>query len=196
MIDNTISAGERIKSMRLAKGMSIADLAGKTGIPVSTLSSIEDLSLSPPLSQIICLAKVLGIAVGKLFGDSGDSPFAIVRCNERTEVSRFSAEHSKSCGYSYHGLGQQKGNRQMEPFVVTLKPTDPQKTEPNQHIGEEFVFVLEGRVEVNLQDHRDILNPGDSIYYDSKVPHTVSCHGDSPATILAVIYTKEEMIIL
>jgi quercetin dioxygenase-like cupin family protein len=56
--------------------------------------------------------------------------------------------------------------------------------------------VLEGRVEVTLLDHRDILNPGDSIYYDSMLPHIVACHGDKPAKILAVIYAKREMIIL
>ena len=62
--------------------------------------------------------------------------------------------------------------------------------------GEEIVFVLEGQVEVRLSDHADILNQGDSIYYDSTLPHVVSCYGDGPATILAVIYAKKEMIIM
>jgi quercetin dioxygenase-like cupin family protein len=55
---------------------------------------------------------------------------------------------------------------------------------------------LEGQVEVRLADHTDILNPGDSIYYDSTLPHIVSCHGNDPATIFAVIYAKKEMLIL
>jgi quercetin dioxygenase-like cupin family protein len=84
----------------------------------------------------------------------------------------------------------------MEPFLVTLTPTDSTQVEPNQHIGEEILFVLEGEVEVRLLDKTEILNPGDSIYYDSTMPHVVSCHGKEPATMLAVIYAKDEMIIL
>lgn len=84
----------------------------------------------------------------------------------------------------------------MEPFLVTLNPVSGEDAESNQHIGEEFIFVLEGQVKISLLDHEDILHPGDSIYYDSNVPHIISCHGNQPATILAVIYAKEEMIIL
>ncbi len=84
----------------------------------------------------------------------------------------------------------------MEPFLVTLTPTESSQAEPNQHIGEEILFVLEGKVDVRLLDHTETLNPGDSIYYDSTMPHVVSCHGKEPATILAVIYAKDEMIIL
>jgi quercetin dioxygenase-like cupin family protein len=84
----------------------------------------------------------------------------------------------------------------MEPFLVTLSPVQSSQIEPNQHIGEEILFVLEGKVRVRLIEHEEILNPGDSIYYDSTMPHVVSCYGQEPATILAVIYAKEEMIIL
>ncbi len=84
----------------------------------------------------------------------------------------------------------------MEPFLVTLTPSVSPQIEPNQHIGEEIIFVLEGEVEVSLLDKTEILNPGDSIYYDSTMPHVISCHGKEPATILAVIYAKDEMIIL
>ena len=79
---------------------------------------------------------------------------------------------------------------------MTLTPAESSPVEPNQHIGEEIIFVLEGKVEVSLLDKKEILNPGDSIYYDSTMPHIVSCHGKEPATILAVIYAKDEMIIL
>jgi quercetin dioxygenase-like cupin family protein len=84
----------------------------------------------------------------------------------------------------------------MEPFLVTLNPTETHQLEPNQHDGEEIIFVLEGQVEVRLSDHTDLLNSGDSIYYDSTLPHIVSCYGNKPATILAVIYAKKEMLIM
>lgn len=180
----------------MEKGFSRKELAEQAGVTESALTEVEEHKLTPPLGHIISLAKVFGVPVGEFFGDTGDSPFCIVRKDDRAEVSRFSETYSESCGYSYQGLGLQKRNRQMEPFLVTLKPARPKEVEPNQHIGEEFIFVLEGEVEVSLLDHRDILQAGDSIYYDSNIPHVITCHGDDPATILAVIYAKEEMIIL
>lgn len=194
MPDKKSKIGERIKGLRIAKGLSIEDVSKKSGISESTISSIEGHMISPPLGNIISLAKVFEVSVGDFFGDSGDSPFCIVRSDNRKTVSRFNSTDG-NYGYSYESLGQQKKNRQMEPFLVTLSPAGASPVEPNQHIGEEFIFVLEGKVEVRILEHTDVLNPGDSIYYDSTVPHVVSCHGNEPATILAVIYAKEEMII-
>ena len=196
MSANDTKIGEKIKHLRITKGLSIKDVAQKTGITEINLNRMEKQELSPPLGNLVSLAKVFEIPVGDFFGDSGDSPFSIVRSDNRTKVSRFNSTANKPCGYSYEGLGQQKRNRQMEPFFVTLNPEEAHKVEPNQHIGEEFLFVLEGQVQVSLLDYTDILNKGDSIYYDSNIPHIVSCHGEEPATILAVIYAKEEMIIL
>lgn len=196
MPNTSMSVGEKIKSVRIKKAISPADLARQSGISEADLTNVEENAIAPSLGTIINLAKVLAVPVGDLFGDSGDSPFCIVRSDDGGEVSRFSSAYAKSCGYFYQGLGQQKRNRQMEPFLVTLNPMEKQEVRANEHIGEEFIYVLEGKVEVNLLDHKGILNPGDSIYYDSNVPHIISCHGDTPAKILAVIYAKEEMVIL
>jgi quercetin dioxygenase-like cupin family protein/DNA-binding XRE family transcriptional regulator len=196
MPSNGMSVGEKIKSVRIEKAISPADLARQSGISEADLAKMEENELAPPLGVIINLAKVLAVPVGDLFGDSGDSPFCIVRSDDGAAVSRFSSAYAKSCGYTYQGLGQQKRNRQMEPFLVTLNPKEEQDVLANRHSGEEFIYVLEGEVEVSLLDHKGILHPGDSIYYDSSVPHIISCHGDTPAKILAVIYIGEEMIIL
>ncbi len=188
--------GEKIKDLRIKKDMSIADVSKKSGISEEIISGIEGHTVSPPLGNIVSLAEVFRVTLGELFGDSADSPFCIVRSDDRKTVSRFSSTVGKPCGYSYESLGYQKQNRQMEPFLVTLAPGEASQIEPNQHVGEEILFVLEGQVEVTLAEHTDILQPGDSIYYDSTLPHVVSCHGAEPATILAVIYAKKEMIIL
>jgi quercetin dioxygenase-like cupin family protein len=75
----------------------------------------------------------------------------------------------------------------MEPFLVTLEPAS-KKGMPYNHDGEEFLFVLEGKVEIQLGDHTDILEAGDSIYYDSSLNHRVACADEKPAKIIAVIY--------
>lgn len=196
MSDKENKIGERIRGLRIAKGLSIADVSGQSGIAESTLYSIEGHMVSPPLGNLVSLAKVFEVSVGDLFGDSGDSSYCIVRSGDRKTVSRFNSTDGTSGGYSYESLGQQKKNRHMEPFLVTLTPTGSSQAEPNQHIGEEILFVLEGKVDVRLLDKTETLNPGDSIYYDSTMPHVVSCHGKEPAMILAVIYAKDEMIIM
>jgi len=196
MSKQNITIGKKIKALRIKKEMSIEDVSKKTGISEDIILEIEENKVSPPLGNIVSLADVLRVTVGELFGDSADSPFCIVRSDNRKAVSRFSSVVGKSSGYSYESLGHRKQNRQMEPFLVTLTPAENFKLEPNQHVGEEIIFVLEGQVEVRLADHTDILNPGDSIYYDSTLPHIVSCHGNDPATIFAVIYAKKEMLIL
>ena len=188
--------GERIKDLRTRKRMSLDEVSRESKIPLETISAIEDLSVSPPLGQIISLAKALNVSVGDIFGDSADSPFCIVRGDDRKSATRFGTTGGKSGGYGYESLGHQKQKRGMEPFLVTLNPVEDQKIiEPNQHDGEEFLFVLEGQAEISLSGHTEILKPGDSIYYDSTLPHVVLCHGKDPARILAVIYTKKELMI-
>ena len=70
------------------------------------------------------------------------------------------------------------GTHEEPEFIVTLEPATLKLSKTSVHDGEEFIFVLEGEMEVILGDHRDILYPGDSIYYDSSIPHRVQCHQD------------------
>jgi quercetin dioxygenase-like cupin family protein len=78
----------------------------------------------------------------------------------------------------------------MEPFIITINPpSDASEMEkPSTHEGEEFVYVLEGELEIQLQDESFLLQPGDSIYYDASVPHRVLHRGQGPARVLAVIH--------
>ena len=73
----------------------------------------------------------------------------------------------------------------MEPFIVTLHPSGA--GEPSSHDGQEFIYVLEGEMEVTVGEFRDVLKPGDAVYYDSSSTHLVKASGDKPAKILAVL---------
>ena len=77
----------------------------------------------------------------------------------------------------------------MEPFLVTLEYAETE-LERSTHDGQEFIFVLQGKMEVRLGDEIHLLEPGDAIYYDSTVPHLVKCHGEKTTKILAVLYTE------
>jgi len=192
-----VKVGEKIKQLREDKAMSLDEAARHAGISSSVLSQIENHMVSPPLGTLVRLAKALKVPVGEFFEEHCDEkePFCLVRSDERKVTSRFASTEGLSYGYSYEALGYAKKDRKMEPFVVTLTPPEVPQADPNQHVGEEFIFVLEGEVDVKLGDHTDTLKAGDSIYYDSNIPHFVQCHGDKPARIVAVIFTGEEVVI-
>ncbi len=183
-----IHVGEKVKMLREQKGLSLKDLADLTGFSTALLSQMENHLVSPSLGTLIKLAKALEVKVGDFLGETEGEPFAIVRKDERKTVSRFASKEGVKYGYSYESLGFEKKNRHMEPFIVTLEPATVKTSKTSVHDGEEFIFVLEGAMEVILGNHTDVLYPGDSIYYDSNIPHRVQCHQDRVTTILAVLY--------
>ncbi len=184
-----IKVGEKIKALRESRGFSLKDVADRTGFSTALISQIENHLISPPLGALIKIARGLDFEIGKFFGQSGTSPFTIVRRDERTPTSRVVSKEGVRYGYSYESLAPDKVNRKMEPFLVTLEPM-AKKGLPYSHEGEEFLFVIEGRVEIQLENYTDVLDTGDSVYYDSTVPHRVSCADDTPAKIVAVIFAS------
>ena len=183
-----VRVGERIKELREQKGLSLREVADLTGFSTALLSQMENHLVSPSLGTIIKLARALNVRVGDFLGETEGEPFTIVRKDERKMVSRFASKEGVKYGYSYESLGFDKKDRHMEPFIVTLEPATVKAAKTSVHEGEEFIFVLEGEMEVILGNHTDILYPGDSIYYDSTIPHKVQCHQDKVTRILAVIY--------
>ena len=185
-----VHVGERIKELRERKGLSLKEVADLTGFSTALLSQMENHLVSPSLGTIIKLARALSVKVGDFLGETKGEPFTIVRKDERKMVSRFASKEGVKYGYSYESLGFDKKDRHMEPFIVTLEPATVKAAKTSVHEGEEFIFVLEGEMEVILGNHTDILYPGDSIYYDSTIPHKVRCYQDKVTRILAVIYAQ------
>jgi len=179
----------RIQALRQAGGLDLADVSQRTGLSEGELTAIEEGRLSPPLGVLMKLAKALGSEMGTLIAGGAQAAHAVVRASQRQPISRRAGDADTSYGYSYEHLAAAKANRAMEPFVVTLHPHAEAKP-ASQHDGQEFIFVLEGRMEAVVGEVREVLDPGDSIYYDSGAPHYVRALGDQPARILAVLTSK------
>jgi len=184
-----VQIGEKIKRFREDNALTLRDMAKRTGLSTAVLSQIENHLISPPLGTLIRLTRALDLRPGHFFDQHPDRPFTIVRKEERRPVSRFASKRGIQYGYSYESLGHDMKDRHMEPFLVTLEPATLASPKPASHDGEEFLFVLEGEMEVTLGQHSDVLRPGDAIYYDSNIPHLVQCRGEEKALILAVIYS-------
>ena len=185
------SIGERVRAVRNEKGLTVSDVSQRTGLDEEYLQQVEGQAVSPPLGVLIKIAKALDMRLGRFISTGAVKPSTIVRKDQRRVISRFTSARGDQYGYTYESLAADKKDREMEPFIVTLMPSGG-KEELSTHAGQEFIYVLEGAMEVILDDRTDILYPGDSIYYDSKVPHLVRCHGDTQTVILAVLYTKDE----
>jgi len=185
----SLPVGARIKAVRQAKTLSLQDVAQRTGFPESTIAQIESDEILPPLGDLVKLARALEMKMGYLLVQGESKPYTVVHKKNRKPVSRYGSQKTLRYGYTYESLAPEKKERNMEPFLVTLEPTSLDEP-PSTHDGEEFIFVLEGEIEVILGDNREILSPEDSIYYDSTLPHRVRAQGDQNARIVAVLYTQ------
>ncbi len=184
-----LKVGESVKKIREKKGLSLEDISQRTRLKVEYLIEIEKGEASPPLGAIIRLAKALEMKVGYFISGGEDLPYTIVRKNDRKLISRYDSEKCDRYGYEFSSLAPYKKDRHMEPLLVTLEPSDTQE-ERSTHDGQEFIYVLQGTMEVRLGKEIHLLEPGDAIYYDSTVPHLVKCHGKDQVKILAVLYTE------
>ncbi|MCB2185305.1 MAG: cupin domain-containing protein [Deltaproteobacteria bacterium] len=183
--------GQRISRFRQEKGLSLGDLAQRTGLTEEVLAEIEADTASPPLGTLVKLGRALDMKLGTLISSGEERAYTVVRADERQAMSRFAAQRGTKYGYTYEHLAPHKNNRAMEPFLVTLQPVH-EDVPPSAHEGQEFIFVLEGEMEALVEDAREVLTPGDSIYYDSNVPHLVRPHGDQPCRIVAVIFSQDK----
>lgn len=178
--------GERIREAREMRGLTLEDLSSRSGVSVDGLERVEANRAIPPLGQLVRLGKALEMKMGYFLSAGVDKPMCVVRSDARPKVARHGKQRSEQYGYVYESLAPEKINRLMEPFLVTLTPTE--FGEFSSHDGQEFLFVLEGAIRVQVGKEVEVLHPGDSIYYDSSHPHLVKCHGSRPAKILAVIH--------
>lgn len=177
--------GKRIKTFRERLEMGVDDLAERAGIPANLIEEIEGGSVSPALGVMIKLSRALGQRVGTFMDDQLGKDPVITRAAEQEEGI---ASHKSSTQghYRYHALGAGKADRHMEPFFIIISPTEDKTT--SSHEGEEFVVVISGQVELLYGNNTHVLKEGDTMYYNSLVPHCLRAVGGD-AKIYAVIFS-------
>lgn len=185
----TIGVGVKVSQIREARQLSVEQLAERSDLPEELVRQIEDGDFLPSLAPLIKLGRALGVRLGTFLDDAEQLGPIVNRKGQLTKAVRFAGKSRASTGeLDFHALAQGKSGRHMEPFLIDLLPGTDQAFPLSTHEGEEFMYVLEGRVEVCYGKDRHQLNEGDSIYLDSIVPHHVHAYGDATARILAVVY--------
>ncbi|NOX35650.1 MAG: helix-turn-helix domain-containing protein [Deltaproteobacteria bacterium] len=183
--DDVDEVGKRIKQLREERGISIEDLANLTGFEIARLNDIESGIEKPQLGTVMKLSKALDSAVGRLVSGMGTRLYSITRKDERKKISRSTSKTSKKNVYSYMSLAPEVQGRHMEALIVQLEKSEDKDI--SVHNGEEFVFVLEGVVNLIIGKDTYDLEPGDSAYYLSTTSHFITAK-TKKATILAVLY--------
>lgn len=176
--------GKRISTFRERLEISAEDLSERANIPVNLIKDIEDGNVSPALGVMIKLARALGQRVGTFMDDQISVDPVITRAAEKEEGV---ASHKESAQghYRYHPLGAGKADRHMEPFFIQISPSDQCST--SSHEGEEFIVVVSGEVELVYGQKTYLLQEGDTMYYNSLVPHCLRAVGGD-VKIYAVIF--------
>jgi len=185
--------GERIAEIRKTYSISREDLSMRSGVSESLIAKIEDDGHIPDLAPLIKISRGLGVRLGTLLDDQEQLGPVICRAGETAESTRFKTGLPEDAtagghhGMSFNALAADKTGRHMEPFIVTIQPDAQQ--EKSAHEGEEFIYVLDGNLSLDYGTNKDTLKTGDSVYYDSIVPHRVYSANSNPVKILAVVYT-------
>jgi transcriptional regulator with XRE-family HTH domain len=180
---DTNKLGKRVSKYREQLGLSQEQLAVNSGLDVRFISDVENGLVYPPISSLVKLSRALGQRLGTFMDDQFQPDPIIVRAKDRLEET--SSHRGAKGHYHYYPLGKGKTDRHMEPLYITIE--EDEVKEISSHEGEEFIIVVSGKVLVKYGKLQTTLEAGDSVYYNSVVPHFIGAV-DGPAAIYAVIY--------
>jgi transcriptional regulator with XRE-family HTH domain len=177
--------GDRILAFRERLGLSQAELAVNSGVDAALVAAVEAGDAFPALGILMKLSRALGQRLGTFVDDQCRPDPLIVRAAERQPGFR---QHVATPDESirYFPLGRGKADRHMEPLFIEISPELP--VHLTSHEGEEFLIAVSGQLVIHYGKDRHLLEPGDSVSYNSIVPHSVSAGGGASATAYAVIY--------
>ena len=183
--------GSKIKALRETKNLTVEEIAERSNLSVEQVTSIENDEHLPSLGPLIKIARALGVRLGTFLDDNDELGPVVCRAEERERNSSISFSNGATDArkhMEYHPLAQQKAGRHMEPFVIDINPEENPNFKLSDHEGEEFLFVMQGEVEIVYGKDTYTLKEGDSIFYDSIVKHHVHGAPGKSAKILAVVY--------
>ncbi len=191
MPNSNTFVGSKIKGLRETKNLSVEEVAESTGLSVEQIDSIENDQNLPSLGPLIKIARALGVRLGTFMDDNDALGPVVCRAEDREKDRSISFSNGAVDArkhMEYHPLAQQKAGRHMEPFIIDINPADSLDYKLSAHEGEEFIYVMEGEIEIEYGKEKYVLKQGDSIYYDSIVKHHLHGALGKSARILALVY--------
>jgi transcriptional regulator with XRE-family HTH domain len=181
---NDLKIARKIRQIRNQNQFTLEEVARRTGFTKSYLSQLESGKKSPPIATLSKIAQALSVDMAFFFEKKDPAErLMLIRSEEREPVVR----DGTLFGYQYESIAPTKRHKKMEPFIITL-PNKSKEEDRFDHEGEEFFYVLKGRIKFFYGNKEYFLKEGDCVYFDSSISHRAEGLGRSPARALAVIY--------
>lgn len=179
------SIGEKLRSLRLRKGIGLVELGRHTGLSPALLSKLERGKLFPTLPTLLRIALVFSVGLEHFFTpERKRRVLAIVRKEERKRFpERMGA---KEPAFEFESLDFPATERRMNAYLADFHPLAPEKVKLHTHAGVEFLYVIRGELGLRIGGEEHGLGAGDAIYFDSGQPHGYRRTGAKPCSAIVV----------
>jgi len=171
--------GKRLLKLRRGKKLTLKNLANETGMSIKYISQVEKGEVTPPVSVLLQLSRALEIDSSTLLRDE----------KERAVRKSKDDYQKRTEDYTYETLTPEARHKHLKAFKVFIDPKSAHKGVSYQHMGEEFQYVIKGKVEVTIGENKNILGPGDSLHFNSSIVHKLRNISAERAELLVVLYT-------
>ena len=182
--------GERLRTLRLKKKLGLVELGKHTGLSPAMLSKIERGRLFPTLPTLLRIALVFSVGLEYFFAGAREKPLiAIVRKAERVTLPDRAG--ARDVAYRFQSLDFLAPERRFNAYFAEFLPVAADKVRPHVHPGVEFIYVMQGTLSLAIRDEAQTLEAGDSIYFDSTLPHAYRRGGSRACS--AIVVTSQSL---
>lgn len=182
----TYAIGPKIRALRLTKKMGLVELGRHTGLSAAMLSRIERGRLFPTLPTLLRIALVFSVGLDFFFAGAREKPVVgVVRRKERLSFPE--KPGAKEAAYRFESLDYSAAERRLHAYYAEFLTASPLAQRLHQHIGGEFIYLLLGTLSVRIGDEEHVLGRGDSLYFDSSVPHSYRRGGRGSCRAIVVV---------
>ncbi|HEX9777713.1 MAG TPA: XRE family transcriptional regulator [Geopsychrobacteraceae bacterium] len=186
-----LQIGQQIRRLRQERRMTLQDLSTATELSKPLLSQVENEQVIPPLATLLRIAKALNVPLHTFFQEENNTQKClVVRAGEENPTRRRPKLEGPPQPYRYRSLAYGKKHKHMEPFLMEFEPHQTEQISQVQHAGEEFLYLLEGQVELCYGEDVYLLNAGDSAYWESSELHSLKAVGEKTARGIAIFYSR------
>jgi mannose-6-phosphate isomerase-like protein (cupin superfamily) len=177
--------GDRIRALRLGRKMGLVELGQHTSLSPSLLSKIERGRVCPPLGTLLRIAMVFSVGLEHFFAD--DQSRHVIAVSRAGERKRFPSHvDGPEPVYTFESLDFAATDRASNSYLASFNEESSSESEPHVHDGFETIYVIEGALTLSIGNRSIDLGEGDSIYFDSTLPHAYRRRGEGPCRVLVV----------
>ncbi|BAI80708.1 phosphate butyryltransferase [Deferribacter desulfuricans SSM1] len=183
-----INTGDNIKKLLAKKGLDKEEILDLLKIDEEEFNLILNGEVQPSVSQLLKISSFLNVTVSQLLYGTDDYEKKVVKTTPQERVVIKRKEY-----LVYENLAPKFSNKEVEPFLVDIYKTKAIDIDESVHNGEEFIYLIEGKVKLTIDEKEYILDVGDTIYFDSSLKHKIESLTDK-SRIFATIYYGDTML--